>query len=102
MISTGAALSAALDRSTATGHSVYSMPIWSMATKSAQAAKANQFAEIVTLEDHLLDGGFGSWMAEGLIGTPAAARLGCIALSERICDLVAAQATLNRLGGLAA
>ena len=102
MVSTGAALGAALDRSRTTRHSVYSMPLWSMASKSAQARKVQQFAEVVTLEDHLLDGGFGSWMAEALIGTPAAARLGCIALSERICDVVAKQATLNQLGGLTA
>lgn len=102
MLSTGAALGVAVERSATTGHSVYSMPLWSMASKSAQALKVQPFAEVVTLEDHLLDGGFGSWLAEGLLGTPAAARLRCIALSEDICDVVAKQATLNRLGGLAA
>lgn len=102
MLSTGAALGAALARSEATGHSVYSMPLWSMSTKAAQARKIARLDEVVTLEDHLLDGGFGSWMAEGLIGTPESARLRSIALSEQVCDVVAAQATLNRLGGLAA
>lgn len=102
MVSTGAALGAALNRSNTTDHAVYSMPLWSMATKPMQAPRVQQFDEVITLEDHLLDGGFGSWMAEGLIGTPAAARLGCIALSDRICDVVAKQATLNQLGGLTA
>jgi transketolase len=102
MLSTGAALGAALGRSEETGHSVWSMPLWSMATKAKQLANIERFDEVVTLEDHLLDGGFGSWMAEGLIGTSGAARLRAIALSERVCDVVASQATLNRLGGLAA
>lgn len=102
MLSTGAALGAALNRAETTGHSVYSMPLWSMATKGQQAERALGLTELVTLEDHLLDGGFGSWMAEALVGTPAASRLRPIALSERVCDMVASQATLNRLGGLAA
>ena len=78
------------------------MPIWSMYTKGQHAERALVLTELVTLEDHLLDGGFGSWMAEALVGTPAASRLRPIALSERVCDMVASQATLNRLGGLAA
>jgi transketolase len=102
MLSTGAALGAALKRAELSSHAVWSMPLWSMATKSKQADHAAHLSELVTLEDHLQDGGFGSWMAEGLIGTPAAARLRTIALSERVCDMVASQATLNRLGGLAA
>jgi transketolase len=102
MLSTGAALGAALSRSAQSGHAVYSMPLWSMADKKSQAEQATGLQELVTLEDHLLDGGFGSWMAEALLGTEAIARLRPIALSERVCDMVASQATLNQLGGLAA
>jgi transketolase len=102
MLSTGAALGAALARSAQSGHAVYSMPLWSMADKKSQAAQAKGLQELVTLEDHLLDGGFGSWMAEALLGTEAIARLRPIALSERVCDMVASQATRNQLGGLAA
>ena len=102
MLSTGAALGSALQRAMRSGHSVFSMPLWSMKTKPAQLAQAGLLNELVTLEDHLLDGGFGSWMAESLLGTPVAAKLRPIALSERVCDMVASQAELNRLGGLAA
>jgi transketolase len=102
MLSTGAALGAALSRSAQSGHAVYSMPLWSMADKKCQAEQATGLRELVTLEDHLLDGGFGSWMAEALLGTEAIARLRPIALSERVCDMVASQTTLNQLGGLAA
>jgi transketolase len=99
MLSTGAALGAAVAR--AEERAVFSMPLWSMAAKAAQPAQIAD-REVTTLEDHLQDGGFGSWLAESVAGTPAAARITPIALSADVCDLVASQATLNRLGGLAA
>jgi transketolase len=100
MLSTGAALGAAVAR--ADGRAVYSLPLWGMAAKSAQPAQIARHWDITTLEDHLADGGFGSWLAESVAGTQAAARIKPIALSADICDMVASQATLNRLGGLAA
>ncbi|WP_022684313.1 transketolase family protein [Sphingobium bisphenolivorans] len=98
MLSTGAALGAAIAR--AEGRAVWSLPLWSMAAKSDQPAQLARHGRITTLEDHLADGGFGSWLTEAVAGTPAAARIEPIALSPEICDLVAAQPTLNRLGGL--
>jgi len=100
MLSTGAALGAAVAR--ANGRAVYSLPLWGMSAKSAQPAQIARHQDITTLEDHLADGGFGSWLAESVAGTQAAARIKPIALSADICDMVASQATLNRLGGLAA
>jgi transketolase len=100
LLSTGAALGAAVARARDSGHAVWSMPLWSMATKPLQRAQVAPLDEVVTLEDHLLDGGFGSWMSESLIGTGQADKLRAIALSERVCDAVAGQAALNRLGGL--
>jgi len=100
MVSTGAALGAAMARAQDTGHAVWSMPLWSMAAKQLQHKQVAPFDEVVTLEDHLLDGGFGSWMSEGLIGTPEAGKLRAIALSDQVCDAVASQAALNRMGGL--
>ena len=98
MLSTGAALGAALDR--AEGRAVWSLPLWSMAAKADQPAQLARHSRVTTLEDHLADGGFGSWLTESVAGTPAAARIEPIALSPEICDMVAGQATLNRIGGL--
>lgn len=98
LLSTGAALGAAIDR--AEGRAVYSLPLWSMAAKPAQAEQIAAHGEIVTLEDHLADGGFGSWLTEAVAGTPSAARIKPIALSPVVCDTVASQAALNRIGGL--
>lgn len=98
MLSTGAALGAAIAR--ADGRAVWSLPLWSMAAKADQPEQLARHGRVTTLEDHLADGGFGSWLTESVAGTPAAARIEPIALSPEICDMVASQATLNRIGGL--
>jgi transketolase len=100
MLSTGAALGAALAR--AGDRAVYSLPLWSMAAKLLQPGQIARHLAVTTFEDHLADGGFGSWLAESVAGTEAAARIRPIALSAEICDQVASQAALNRLGGLTA
>jgi transketolase len=98
MLSTGAALGTAIARPG--DEAVYSLPLWSMASKLQQPAQIARHGQVTTFEDHLADGGFGSWLAESVAGTEAAARIRPIALSPQICDQVASQATLNRLGGL--
>jgi transketolase len=71
-----------------------------MASKAAQAEQLSAHDEILTIEDHLQDGGFGSWLLEAraLAGTPGVVRP--VALSPDVCGTVGSQATLNRLGGL--
>lgn len=105
LLSTGAALGLAMDwqeQPAYARHGVYSMPLWSMASKREQAARLREFSEVLTLEDHLQDGGFGSWMLESLAlddggnGT----RVKPIALSAEVCGTVASQSALNRFGGL--
>lgn len=98
MLSTGGALGAAIER--ADGRAVWSLPLWGMAAKAQQPEQIATRSSVTTLEDHLADGGFGSWLTEAVAGTAAAARIRPIALSAEICDLVAGQATLNRVGGL--
>lgn len=98
MLSTGAALGAAISR--AGDHAVYSLPLWSMASKAFQPAQIGRHHRVTTFEDHLADGGFGSWLCESVAGTADAARIHPIALSAEICDQIASQAALNRLGGL--
>ena len=53
------------------------------------------------MEDHLADCGFGSWMAESLMGQGSlAARLQVRALDPKVCGMVGSQAALNAAGGL--
>ncbi len=105
ILSTGAGLQIAMDwlaKDEYTNYSVYSMPLWSMADKSAQASCLRQYAEVLTIEDHLVDGGFGSWLLEAK--AMDAAGVDCqvipVALSPDVCGTVGSQTTLNRLGGL--
>jgi transketolase len=105
VLSTGAALQIALqlaEEPEFAGWSVHSMPLWSMAEKTVQTDLLRHFDEVLTVEDHLQDGGFGSWLLEAKAQDPA---LRCAirtrALNSEVCGTVGSQATLNRLGGLA-
>ena len=48
-------------------YSLYSLPAWGMKTKKIFFDSVKKFRNIVTVEDHFLDGGFGSWVNEVLI-----------------------------------
>lgn len=79
----------------------HSMPLWSMKTKVLQSQQVEEFVNVITVEDHLIDGGFGSWMLEAISKTPSLlARIKIKALDSKICGIVAKQTTLNSLGGL--
>jgi transketolase len=103
-LSTGATLGIAMNwrNSPEYGeHSVYSVPLWSMASKAEQVATAKKFDEIDTLEDHLFDGGFGSWLMEAIVGKPEVdAKIVVHALKSEVCETVGSQVMLNTMGGL--
>lgn len=83
------------------GFSLHSLPLWGMATKFSQIAQVENWREVVTVEDHLQDAGFGSWMCEALANTPELwARIKIKALSPKVCGMVGQQEMLNELGGL--
>lgn len=90
------------------GASLHTLPLWGMACKTAQADQARQWREIVTVEDHLADGGFGSWLLEALNRASRdgghAGRHGPAVhihgLDPVVCGTVGRQSTLDALGGL--
>lgn len=43
-----------------------SIPLWGMKYKNQQLNKLKKYNEIITVENHLQDGGFGSWICESL------------------------------------
>jgi transketolase len=104
LLSTGAAAAAAVERVTRDPHkdySIASMPLWGMASKSSQPAQLSRYEEVATIEDHLADGGFGSWLWEAVAQDPSlVSKLRPIALSPHVCGTVGSQAMLNALGGL--
>lgn len=104
LLSTGATLELAIamrERPEHRGCEVCTMPLWGMAAKPLQAEQVAQRDTVTTLEDHLEDGGFGSWLCEALGREPALrSRLRGMALSPDVCGLVGSQAMLNACGGL--
>ena len=80
-------------------YSVHCMPVWSMTSKTKQDSQANSFEEIVTIEDHLLDGGFGSWLLEAT-NENNRQKIHIKALSQEIIGKVGDEEFLNKIGGI--
>ncbi len=81
--------------------SLNSMPLWSMKVKSFQAEQVENFNTVVTVEDHLMDAGFGSWLLEAVSIRPdLLARIKIKSLDSKVCGMVGKQVTLNAAGGL--
>ena len=78
---------------------IYSLPLWGMASKFAQADQAKMFDLIVTLEDHFVDGGFGSWMREAL-AQRFRGSLVTMGLDPVVRNMVGDQEAMNSAGGL--
>jgi transketolase len=104
IVSTGTALAVAhawLARPEWQGASLFTLPLWGMAHKGLQAEQVASFERVVTVEDHLIDGGFGSWMMEAVAHGGLAGSIEPRALSAETLGRVGSQAALNALGGLA-
>jgi transketolase len=82
-------------------YSIYSMPLWGMQSKKHQSYQAENFSKIITVEDHLIDGGFGSWLIESLL--PNKANLNKVnikSLHPDICGMVGTASALILKSGL--
>ena len=64
----------------------WTLPLWSMKHKQMQVLQSRDFNTIVTCEDHLVDGGFGSWMLEAMHKYDVTVRIE--ALNPRVCGMV--------------
>lgn len=100
ILTTGAALQwAAQVLASESPAAVYSMPLWSMSARSEQVVQMQVWQKVITFEDHLLDGGFGSWLLESLVREPQQiSKVDVRALNPSVCGLVGRQETLNALG----
>ncbi|MFM0737769.1 transketolase [Paraburkholderia xenovorans] len=104
LLSTGAALEFAMSLATDSSYvdyAVHSLPLWGMGQKATQEGQVEAWQAVVTLEDHLEDAGFGSWLREAVTANPQLMlNIKTWALNSSVCGKVAKQATLNALGGL--
>ena len=72
-----------------------------MTAKHLQLEQIMAWDSIVTVEDHLADCGFGSWLRESLeSAVNMLSRISVLAIDRRVCGMVGDQKTLNSLGGL--
>lgn len=79
------------------------LPLWGMAFKYLQPQQVSGVKCLNTIEDHLLDGGFSSWMLESLIPYPdLITKVRHQGLDSLVAGLVATQSELHRIGGLGA
>ena len=104
LLTTGAALAVTMEwgQSPQLAHAaIHSLPLWGMGSKASQSDQVDQLSLLLTIEDHLVDGGFGSWMNEALASSPHPLRPSrAVGLDRSVCGKVGTQDTLNNLGGL--
>lgn len=104
LLTTGATLGLAMEKqhkAESARHAVHSLPLWGMASKPLQIQQVNGYSLVTTLEDHLYDGGFGSWLMEAVAQSGGPVNyLKSMALDSRVCGTVGSQSALNAFGGL--
>lgn len=81
---------------------VYCLPVWGMEYKHQQPAWVSKFDSVTTVEDHLVDAGFGSWLVEALLVSEPelCARVSIKGLDPSVTKHVAKEDALRSLGGL--
>lgn len=81
-------------------HSVFTLPLWGMKTKHLQAEQLAAWQEVCTVEDHIVDAGFGSWLQEVRFQADIETRLELRALNDNVFGQVGSQEVLSSIGGL--
>jgi len=90
-----------VNNSSMKSYALKSMPLWGMKAKHIQTNQVEHFDRVITVEDHLIDGGFGSWLLEATTTRPELLpRIKIKALDTKVCGMVAKQSTMNAQGGL--
>ncbi len=80
-------------------YGIYSCPIWGSKFKYLQQNQINGFEEIITVEDHLLDGGFGSWTRESVVNPESHLKIKNKGLDLNVIGRVGSEDFLLKLSG---
>jgi transketolase len=78
---------------------IYTCPIWGAKFKELQQNQIDKFDEIITVEDHLLDCGFGSWLRESITKPNSHIKVINKALSQDVIGKVGSEEYLLKQGG---
>lgn len=74
---------------------ILSVPIWGMKFKTNHSNEINKWDEIITLEDHLEDGGFGSYILECNLKNKSRTSISVKSLNSKVCGVVGDQERLK-------
>jgi transketolase len=77
-----------------------SLPLWGEFYKEKIAMQLQNYREVICVEDHLVCGGFGSFLQEVAASFNLRCAVKMVALSASVCDMVANQIELNKRGGV--
>lgn len=81
-------------------YGIYTCPVWGAKYKSIQQNQLDLFEEIITVEDHLIDGGFGSWIRESVQLSTTHMKIKHLGLSQNVIGKVGSEDFLLHMGGL--
>jgi transketolase len=73
---------------------LFSLPLWGQSIRDSQKEWLTQYDHVLTVEDHLLDGGFGSWMMENVAVHGLCTKIHPVALDSSTVGKVAKEETL--------
>jgi len=76
---------------------IYSFPIWGAKNIDYITKILKKYDTIITYEDHLDIGGFGSWVGEICVENGLNKKLTTLSLTQEICGVVASQETLHNI-----
>jgi transketolase len=80
-------------------YGIFTCPLWGAKFKTLQQNQIELFDEIITVEDHLLDCGFGSWLRESVTKPDSHVKISHKALSQDIIGKVGSEDYLLKQGG---
>ena len=78
------------------------LPLWGMKYKNQQIKNLKKYKKVITIENHLQDGGFGSWLSESLTKSKNYTKTQIISkfLSEKVIGKVGSESYLSSKFGL--
>jgi len=102
ILTTGTTLSMAFDAvKDLPNLSLCSLPLWGMMYKNPQFKNFEKWKNVTTYEDHLKDGGFGSWLLEAIHSQGCdCTNLKIVALDSSVCGMVGSAQALHQICGL--
>jgi len=77
-------------------YSLYSLTLWGMKYKQLQIQQAIRWKKIITLEDHLQDGGFGSWFSEALTNSDVKTKIEHVYIKNSVVGQVGSNSFLSK------